>query len=141
MRVEKTIVVDAPVSKTYKTAEEYPLFVSDFVKKEILLRTDTVAKVRISNRFFFVTLTWEGDGIKSMNRRIDWIQTTGLLSGLKAAWVFVPLAENVTKVTIKGEYLRSDLRGLLLSTIAPMLIGKAAAKILVALKSETECSR
>ena len=116
-------------------AETYPLFVKSFHEKEILSKSDAGSKVRITSKFFsFLPLTWEGEGVKTRNERIDWVQTTGLLEGLTANWLFSSAEPMKTKVTIVGRYSGSGLKGTMLTLIAPLLVKKAVSKILTSIK-------
>lgn len=139
MNAEHRIVVNAPLEKTYHSAESYPLFVDSFLDKKILMTNDDGSKVRITNLFFNLPLTWEGQSKKQKNKSISWIQTSGLLKGLTAEWLFVPITQESTEVIIKGKYLGSGFPGFFLSSVAPILISKAAKKILESLKSVSEC--
>ena len=88
MKIKRAILINAPLKKAYSIAENYPLFVKSFQKKEILFCSEKASKVRITNVFFFIPLTWEGESRKIKNERMEWRQTSGLLEGLKADWIF-----------------------------------------------------
>ena len=135
--IKDTILVQASIDRAYRVAEDYPLFVDAFEKREILHRTDKRSHVKITNRFFSIPLTWEGKGFKRRNERIAWLQTRGLLRGLKAEWRFIPHGEN-TEIVIRGSYKGSGLLGKMIEAIAPLLVTKGTQKILQFLKLAAE---
>lgn len=139
MKIEKKVNIKASLLKTYEVAETYPLFVKPFREKKILWNTEAGSKVRITNIFFGIPLTWEGESKKKKNEFIAWIQTSGLLKGLRATWLFNAIDHEQTEVIIQGEYTASGPRGLILNPLAPILIGKATSKILGYLKTTAEC--
>ena len=138
MRIKRKIIINAPIEKTYRTAENYPLFVKAFREKKILWNTELASKVRITNDFFAIPLTWEGESIKRKIKQIDWVQTSGLLKGLRANWLFNSIDDGQTEVLIKGEFFAKGLRKVLLYPLAPILVAKVANQILTSLKMESE---
>lgn len=139
MKAEHKISINVPLEKVYQTAETYPLFVESFQDKRILSSNEEALRVRITNIFFNVPLTWEGEGKKKKNESISWIQTNGLLKGLRADWIFAPIEDSKTEVTIKGEFSAEGVTGIFLNFIAPALIAKATNRILKSLKLAAEC--
>jgi len=135
--IKDSILVQAQVDRAYQVAEEYPLFVDAFEKKEILRRTDKRSHVRITNRFFNLPLTWEGKGFKRRNEKIAWLQTEGLLKGFKAEWRFIPQGE-ATEIVIRGLYKGAGPWGKLVEAIAPLLVTQGTKKILHFLKLRAE---
>lgn len=138
MKVERKICINAPIETTFQIAETYPLFVESFRDKEILWRNDQGSKVRITNTFFLFPLTWEGESRKEKNKSIHWVQTSGLLNGLHADWIFSSLGPGKTEVSIRGKFSRGGFLGFVFDSLARILIVKAAMKILASLKQESE---
>lgn len=138
MIVKRRIIINASVEETYKTAEDYPLFVKAFREKEILCKSEHASKVRITNNFFAIPLAWEGESVKTRNEQIDWVQTSGLLRGLRAKWVFNAIDDGRTEVLIRGDFSEKGLRGIILTLLAPILIIKVVNRILTSLKLESE---
>lgn len=135
--IKDSILVQAKLDEAYRLAEEYPLFVDAFEKKEILHRTDKRSHVRITNRFFKLPLTWEGKGYKHRNERIVWLQTQGLLRGLKAEWIFIPQGD-ATEIVIRGRYKGVGLWGTILELVAPLLLTQGIKQILHSLRLAAE---
>ncbi len=138
IEVLEKISVHADIKKTFEIAEEYPLFVSEYQKKEIICRNEKSSRVRITNIFLVIPLSWEGESVKEKNHKINWIQTRGLLKGLSAEWLFFSREKNLTEVIIKGVYKGIGVRRYFVQFIAPLLISKTTRKILHALKKAAE---
>lgn len=140
MNLERKLHIKASLEKTYRTAENYPLFVESFQDKKIIWSDELSSKVRITNLFFKIPLTWEGEGKKIKNESIHWIQTSGLLKGLRASWIFKPNEKAGTEIVIKAAFSTKGVRRVFLNIVAPILIGKAVNRILVSLKKACENS-
>lgn len=136
--VQDKILIETSLERAYETAENYPLFVEAFRRKEILYRDEKRARVKITNRLFGLPLSWEGKARKRRNQKIRWIQTRGLLRGLRADWLFIPYGEKATEVSIRGRFRGSGLWGRVLDLLAPLLISRTTKRILQALKDATE---
>ncbi len=99
-----SVVISQDINRVYAIAATYPLFVDFYEEKEILYQNETNISVKISSRFFaIVRFTWEGNGIKEKNQKITWVQSKGLLHGLRVIWRFESL-EFKTRVTIECIY-------------------------------------
>lgn len=100
---ESSIDIAGSLEKVYAIAETYPRFVPFYEIKEILFEDEEKIIVKISSSFYGIKLTWEGEGLKNKNNSINFIQTKGLLKGLKARWTFEDLKDNTVKVSIRSQ--------------------------------------
>jgi len=99
----KSIIIPKDVKKTYQIAERYPEFVDFYKKKEIIRADEFHSEVQIESMFCGLKFAWKGKGIKEKNGKITWIQSKGLLHGMKAEWLFFPLGQE-TRVTLTVNY-------------------------------------
>lgn len=100
-------VIDLNIKKTYEIAETYPLFISFYKHKEIVCSTPEMQKVKISSSFLGFSFSWEGEGVKEKYNKIVWIQSKGLLKGLRAEWNFLDQGPERTLVTLSVTYNNS----------------------------------
>lgn len=138
---ESTIEIKRPLPKVYETAERYPTFVSFFTKKKILCSDDSFLSVEVGMKRFGLLFEWAGEGLKEKNKAIYFIQTKGLLKGLKANWLFQALGERAARVTIKTHFEKKmPLFGFLLfeKMLGIFLVKKTTEKILSDLKKACE---
>jgi ribosome-associated toxin RatA of RatAB toxin-antitoxin module len=127
--------ISKPIADVYHVAEQYPLFVRFYKKKEILDSNETNCKVRISSTFFGLTTHWEGAATKNKNHSILWLQTKGLLKGLTVDWLFKSINNSETEVTLKAEFVSyNKLFDFLAKKI---LIEKTLKKVVLELKKAT----
>lgn len=132
---EKSIIIKGNLEKVYTIAETYPRFVPFYKKKEVLFENQEKIIVRISSIFYGKELSWEGQGIKNKNKSIDFIQTKGLLRGLRATWVFEDLRDDRVKVSIKTQLNFHFFLGKIFEKIlGNLLIPNTTTKILSSLK-------
>lgn len=92
----------------------------------------------MTKSFYAIPLTWEGNSVRHEARLIKWVQTCGLLKGLKAKWAFEPISESVTRVTIFGTFDGKGFWGKILNPLAPALVKQATTDILNSLKTVAE---
>lgn len=136
---ERSILIDADVEKVYAVAETYPKFVSFYTQREILFENKEKVIVRMSSMFYGKEFTWEGEGFKNKNTSINFVQTKGLLKGLRAVWVFDKLKDNVTRVTIKTQLsFDSFFSRLFEKILGYSLVTNTTTRILSCLKSAAE---
>ena len=136
---EKTLVINGNIGKVYAVAETYPMFVQFYKRKEIVFEDQERSVVRVSNSFYGIVLCWEGEGIKDRHKCINFTQTKGLLKGLKAQFIFEPVENNKTKVTIKAKLAFHFFFGRVLEKIlGNLLIPNTVAKISLSLKNAVE---
>jgi ribosome-associated toxin RatA of RatAB toxin-antitoxin module len=139
VKIKQHIYINAPAAKVYSLAESYPLFVDEFLKKEIVSSSDTESHVRVTNKIFNIPFMWEGIGQKDKkNMQIRWVQTKGLFQGMSVVWSISPKANESAEVVIEGS-LASDKWFSLKYLLAKLLIPKAVMRILHALKKHSEC--
>lgn len=141
---EASIVVKRDIDSVFSVADTYPSFVDFYFNKQILDGDcSSVRKVRMCARFFGnVIFCWEGTRTKCIkNSEIEWVQTEGLLKGLKAVWLFASQS-GVTHVTLKCFYNPSVfLFGSLLGYLANVLfIHKTLPRLLSSLRVACEAS-
>ena len=137
-RIVRTTQIDATLTHTYSVAEDYPLFVDSYKRKKIVYRDGKKSLVRMTNLFFLLPLSWEGKGLRKKNEAIYWLQTKGLLKGLRATWTFEKCGRGRTEVRIVGRISGKGISGYILGFIAPLLISSATKKILRSLKDSAE---
>lgn len=93
------ITISKDLKKTYEVAERYPEFIDFYKKKEIIHMDETHSEVKIESLFCGLKFSWEGNGIKDKYHKITWVQSKGLLKGMKAEWFFCDLPGK-TQVTL-----------------------------------------
>ena len=137
-KISEEISIKSPISKVFAAAETYPLFVKSFKERKILSSSSTTSKVRITNIFLGIPLTWEGEGLKVKDKEIRWTQTRGLLKGLKANWLFQAHSNQITRVVIQTTFIARQFSGHLLYRLSYFSSVKTAKIILNALKITAE---
>lgn len=136
---EKSILINGGLEKVYAVAATYPKFVSFYKTKEVLFENSEKIAVRISSVFYGTELTWEGEGFKNKNESIDFIQTKGLLKGLRVIWKFENLKNGTVNVAIKTQLSFNFFLGRMFEEIVGnLLIPNTTAKILSCLKFTVE---
>lgn len=135
----ESVIIDSKLENVYAIAETYPVFVSFYKVKEIIAENQERMAVRISSSFYGKILSWEGEGTKDKNKSIDFVQTKGLLKGLRAYWIFEDLKNKKVKVTISAKLDSYSLWGRIFAKIiAVILIKKTTYRILQSLKKAAE---
>lgn len=132
----KSILVSKELKRVYEIAERYPNFVDYYERKEIIFSDEKCSEVRITASFFGFPVTWEGKGVKERNKSISWMQSKGLLKGMRADWVFSEIDQGI-RVSLTATY---ESRIPLWGPIAEFLfIRKTVPKVLECFK--TACDR
>ncbi|GEM_PF-6647680 len=139
MELMSEILIEAPISVVYQTAEQYPLFVSFFKEREILSQNENEMTIRVGYSILGIPVRWTGHGIKDPLRSIRFRQTEGPLKGLTANWLFEPLGENnTTRVIIQSQFqFKMSICGFWVK----MVVEKNIKRILKELKRTVESKR
>ena len=130
-----SVVISKPLEQTYMVAEQYPKFVDFYKDREIINSDDYTSEVRVSSVFLGLKFIWKGMGIKERNKKLTWVQSEGLLSGMRAEWIFAAIPQG-TNVTLQVTY---DSKSPFWDKIASVIfIRKTVPKILQCLKVACE---
>jgi len=138
---KKAITISRSRARVYSVATTYPKFVSFFLNgSRVLLEDDVKLLVEVHNRLVGLRISWQGEGVKSQNRCIQFTQTKGLFKGLRARWSFVSKPDGQTKVTICTSFQKP-----LFTPVGEMILGRflvecVTEKILRELKRKAEYS-
>ena len=124
----------------FKVAETYPLFVTFFNKKIILQSSSAELNVRVGMNRYGINFVWEGIGRKEFPRRISFVQTKGLLKGLKAIWEFQQTGPGTCHASIHSEFTKKFpiIGSLVEGPLSKYLVEKTTVKILQELKKACE---
>lgn len=130
-----TIIIDRPLEKVYSKACTYPTFVRFFLNKSKIIYSDPKKiEVEVHARLFgFWRTKWQGEGIKSLNKSIDFLQTEGMFKNLKASWMFEPMNVS-TKVSIQTTFSKPLFERFL----GEKLVERTTQRILQELKTACE---
>ncbi len=101
---KSSISIKNRLKDVYDIATTYPRFVRFFNKKVVLISTESFLSVKVGMKRFGINFEWSGEGLKIPNQTISFVQTQGLLKGLKAVWEFKSVDEYTTSVNIKTDF-------------------------------------
>lgn len=104
MELREEVLIKAPISIVYQTAEQYPLFVSSFKERQILSQNEHEMIVRAGYSILGTPIRWTGHGIKEPYKTIRFKQIEGPLKGFSANWLFSSGYNNTTEVRIQSTF-------------------------------------
>ena len=134
--ISKEVMISQNLEPVYAMAEQYPKFIGFYKTKEIVHSDENSSRVKIESKFCGLKFSWEGKGIKEKNRKIEWIQSKGLLNGMRAEWLFLKSEDKSTRVVLTVTYSSPVL---FWEEVASFLfIRRTVPKILSCLKAACE---
>ena len=136
MELMSEILIKAPISVVYQTAEQYPLFVSFFKERRILSQNENEMTVKVGYFVLGIPIRCTGHGVKERPKAIRFRQTEGPLKGLTANWLFESLGEgNATRVIIQS---RLPFKIPVLDWWVKMIVRRNIKRILADLRETVE---
>jgi ribosome-associated toxin RatA of RatAB toxin-antitoxin module len=98
------ITINRGVRRVYDVAQTYPTFVTFFSKKQVVSADETQLSVRAGMKRYGINFEWAGIGKKIPYESINFVQTEGLIKGLRARWKFQNITPESTLVEIRTSF-------------------------------------